>query len=94
MITLGIMMPHAMHYAARYVVTSHAYGNKAFKFDATVKQYQSVVLGLVIGIIASVALIAIGFSQVSFLLMGLGYLAIYGLFLAFKPCCSMSTGGV
>lgn len=85
MITLGIMMPHAMHYAARYVVTNHAYGNKAFKFDATVRQYQSVVLGLVIGIIASIALIAIGFSQASIAMIAVGYLAIYGLSLAFKP---------
>lgn len=85
MITFGIMMPHAMHYSARYVVTNHAYGNKAFKFDATVRQYQSVVLGLVIGILASVALIAVGFSQVSILMISVGYLTIYGLMLAFKP---------
>ncbi len=84
-ITLGIMMPHSLHYSARYVVTNHAYGNKAFKFDATVKQYQSAVLGLLIGIVAAIAVIAIGFSQFSILLISLGYLAIYGLALAFKP---------
>jgi len=85
MITFGIMLPHAMQYSARYIVTHHSYGNKDFKFDATVKHYQSVVFGLVIGIVASIALIAIGFSMASMALIGVGYLAIYGLLLAFKP---------
>lgn len=84
-ITLGIMMPHAMQYMARYVVTQHAYGTEPFKFDATVRQYQSVVLGLVIGIIAAIAFIAIGFSQASILMIAVGFLATYGLLLAFKP---------
>lgn len=85
MITFGIMMPYVLHYTARYVVTNHAYGNEAFKFDATVKQYVSAVLVLVIGIIASIAFIAVGFSQASVFMIFVGYLAIYGLSLAFKP---------
>lgn len=84
-ITLGFMMPHSFHYSARYIVENHSYGDKAFKFDATVDQYKSVVYGLVIGMVAFIALIAIGFSADSFPLIIIGYLAVYGLGLAFKP---------
>ena len=85
MITLGIMLPHAAHYSARYIVSHHGYGNKAFEFDATVKQYQAVIYGLVIGMVASMALIAVAFSLGSIALAVVGYFAIYGISLAFKP---------
>ncbi len=84
-ITLGIMLPHAAHYSARYIVTNHSYGNKNFKFDATAKQYQSVMYGLIIGMVAAIALAAYGLSQGMVALGAIAYLSIYALALAFKP---------
>lgn len=84
-ITLGIMAPHAAHYSARYVATHHAFGSRFFQFDATVKQYQSVVYGLVIGVLASIVLVAVGMGSGIFTLAVIGYLALYGLMLAVKP---------
>lgn len=84
-ITLGIMMPYALHYTARYVVTNHAYGTEAFKFDAQVGQYVKVVLVLAAVFIVAIASIAIGFTQMAVPIILLGYLAIYSIPLLIKP---------
>jgi len=84
-ITLGIMMPYALHYTARYVVTNHAYGTESFNFTAQVGDYVKIVLTMVVVFIAAIACTIIGFSAMAAPVIIAGYLAIYSLPLIIKP---------
>lgn len=84
-LTLGILMPRAVHRAAQYVVTSHSYGQENFEFTALPAHYGRVIWGLMIIYLLLIILLIVGFSQMNFALIGVGYFAIYLVSFAIKP---------
>lgn len=84
-ITLGILMPKAVHRSAEYIVKNHSYGEESFAFDATVADYKSTIYGLMIAYVVTLLLLVVSAMQGLWALYVIAFLAIYALAFCVKP---------